>query len=496
MTRTEKPTLSHEGRRLLDRRNFFSHAAGGLTGVALASLLAQDGLLAEEPHGWQPAIDPAAPLRARAAHFPAKAKRVLMIFCSGACSHVDTWDYKPELIKYDGQPMPGNENVVTFQGKLGNLVKSPWAFKPRGQCGKQTSELLPQLGELVDDLCFIHSMTSKTNTHGPGETFMSTGFTMEGHPSAGAWMTYALGSEADNLPAYVAIPDPRGVPQAGPQNWGNGFLPAVFQGTPFNADKPILNLARPTSIRPSGDVATRDFLKLLNDKHLERNPGDTELAARIASYELAAKLQLSAPQVADLAQESAVTHAMYGTADTNKTKAGFARNCLLARRLLERGVRFVQLFNGAYAMGEGVGNWDGHKALKTQYDVHGPILDAPATALLKDLKARGMMDDTLVMWVTEFGRTPMFQAGANGRDHNPKGFTVWLAGAGVKAPFTYGATDDFGYHAVENVSNVWELYATVLHLLGLDHEKLAFHFNGAEQRLTFVHGRVIQEILA
>jgi hypothetical protein len=489
--------LSHEGRRLLDRRNFLSHAAGGLTGVALASLLAQDGLLASDTHAsWQPTIDPSAPLAPRAAHFPAKAKRVLMIFCSGACSQVDTWDYKPELIKYDGQPMPGNEEVVTFQGKLGNLVKSPWAFKQRGQCGKFTSELLPQLGELVDDMCFIHSMTSKTNTHGPGETFMSTGFTMEGYPSAGAWMTYALGSEAADLPAYVAIPDPRGVPQAGPQNWSNGFLPAVFQGTAFNADKPIMHLATPSSISARSDVATRDFLKLLNDKHLERNPGDTELAARIASYELAAKLQLSAPQVADLTRETATTHAMYGTDDPDKTKAGFARNCLLARRLLERGVRFVQLFNGAYAMGEGVGNWDGHKAIKSQYDVHGPILDAPAAALLKDLKARGMMEDTLVMWVTEFGRTPMFQQGANGRDHNPKGFTVWLAGAGVKAPFSYGATDEFGYKAVENPTTVWELYATVLHLLGLDYNKLNFRFNGAEQRLTFVSGRVIREILA
>jgi uncharacterized protein (DUF1501 family) len=491
----QKPVLSHEGRRLLDRRNFFSHAAGGLTGVALASLLQKDGLLANESHAWRPQIDPAAPNRARQPHFAAKAKRVLMIFCSGACSQVDTWDYKPELIKYDGKPMPGNENVVTFQGALGNLTRSPWEFKPRGQSGKYTSELLPELGALADDMCFIHSMTSKTNTHGPGETFMSTGFTLEGHPSAGAWMTYALGSEAEDLPAYVAITDPRGVPQAGPQNWGNGFLPAVFQGTSFNADSPIRHLARPGSITSSADVASRDFLKLLNDRHLAHNPGDTELAARIASYELAAKLQLSAPQVADLSQETAATHAMYCTDDANKTKAGFARNCLLARRLLERGVRFVQLFNGAYAMGEGVGNWDGHKTLEAHYNIHGPILDAPAAALLKDLKARGMFEDTLVMWVTEFGRTPMFQQGAQGRDHNPKGFTVWLAGAGVKAPFTYGATDDFGYKAVENVSNVWELYATVLHLLGLDYEKLSFRYNGAEQRLTFVNGRVIKDIL-
>jgi hypothetical protein len=491
------PILSHEGRRLLDRRNFLRRAAGGLTGVALASLLNRDGLLAgETPGPWQPEVDPAAPLRARTPRFPAKANRVLMIFCSGACSQLDTWDYKPELIKHDGKPMPGGDNVVAFQGKLGNLTKSPWAFRQRGQCGKYTSDLLPRLGELVDDMCFIHSMTSKTNTHGPGETFLSTGFTAEGYPSAGAWVTYALGCEADDLPAYVAIPDPRGVPQAGPQNWANGFLPAVFQGTAFNADRPIMNLARPAGIKPSSDVATRDFLKLLNERHLERNPGDTELSARIASYELAARLQLSAPQVADLSQETAAMHQLYGTDDRNPTAAGFARNCLLARRLLERGVRFVQLFNGAYAMGEGVGNWDGHRKLKEQYTLHGPVLDTPAAALLTDLKARGMLNDTLVMWVTEFGRTPMFQLGANGRDHNPKGFTVWLAGAGVKAPFSYGATDEFGYEAVENPTSVWELYATVLHLLGLDYNRLSFRFNGADQRLTFVHGRVIKEVLA
>ncbi len=490
-----KPVLSHEGRRLLDRRNFFAHT-GGLCSVALTSLLAQEGLLADEPKIWTPSINPAAPLRARNAPAPAKAKRVLMIFCSGACSHLDTWDYKPDLIKYDGQPMPGSQDIITFQGKLGNLTKSPWQFKQRGECGKFTSDLLPKLGELVDDLCFIHSMTSETNTHGPGETFMSTGFTREGYPSAGAWVTYALGSEADDLPAYVAIPDPRGVPQSGPQNWGNGFLPAAFQGTPFNADKPIMHLARPKSISQSEDAATRDFLKYLNDQHLEQHPENTDLAARIASYELAAKLQLSAPEVADLSQETASTHSLYGTDDENQVKAGFARNCLLARRLLERGVRFVQLFNGAYAMGEGVGNWDGHKTLKEQYDIHGPILDAPAAALLMDLKSRGMLDDTLVLWVTEFGRTPMFQAGANGRDHNPKGFTIWLAGAGVKAPFSYGATDTFGFKATENVTNVWEMYATILHLLGLDYDKLTFRFNGADQRLTFVHGRVIKEILS
>ncbi len=492
-----QPILSLAGHRLLDRRRFLASAAEGLSGIALASLLADQGLLAGDvATPIRPAIEPAAPLRARAPHFTPQARRVLMIFCSGACSQLDTWDYKPELIKRHDTPLPGNEKLVTFQGASGNLNRSPWQFRPRGQCGKYTSDLLPKLGELVDEMCFIHSMTSKINTHGPGENFMSTGFTVEGYPSAGAWVSYALGSDCENLPAFVAIPDPRGVPQAGPSNWSSGFLPAVFQGTAFSAQQPISNLATPEGIGPQANRSTRDFLKLLNDKHLEKNPGNSELAARIASYELAARLQLSAPEVADLAQETAATHALYGTDDANGQKAGFARNCLLARRLLERGVRFVQLFNGAYAMGEGVGNWDGHKALKSQYEIHAPILDQPAAALLSDLKTRGLLDDTLVVWTTEFGRMPTFQAGANGRDHNPKGFTVWLAGAGVKRPFSYGATDEFGYQAVEQVSSVYELHATILHLLGLDHERLSYFHNGAEQRLTFVHGRVIRDVLA
>ena len=313
----------------------------------------------------------------------------------------------------------------------------------------------------------------------------------------GAWVTYALGSENQDLPAYVAIPDPRGVPQASVNNWGPGFLPAVFQGVPFNAAQPIRNLALPTGLSPQADATTRDFLKRLNDRHLAEFPGDTELSARIASYELAARMQVSVPEAANLASEPEHILRMYGADDAqNKTKAGFARNCILARRLLERGVRFVQLFNGAYAMGEGVGNWDGHKTLKAQYDLHGPILDQPAAALLKDLKQRGLLAETLVVWCTEFGRMPTFQKGASGRDHNPAGFTAWLAGAGVKAPFTFGATDEFGYKAVENIVSVHDFHATILHLLGLNHEQLSFYHNGIERRLTDVHGQVIRPVLA
>ncbi len=494
--------LSPHGLRLLDRRRFLA-ASGNLSAIALVHLLSQDGLLAAEPERPSPAvggplrpqIDPAAPLKARRPHFAPAAKRVLMIFCSGACSHVDTWDYKPELIRRDGQPLPGQENLVTFQSEAGNLTRSPWNFRPRGECGKYVSDLLPQLGGLVDEMCFIHSMTSITNTHGPGENHMSTGFAVEGYPSIGAWVSYALGTENENLPAFVAIPDPRGVPQSAQNNWSCGFLPAAFQGTPFNAQRPITHLAPPERVSPAGSQAAGHLLAVLNERHLARHPGDADLAARIASYELAARLQLSAPEAGDLSQESQSTHHAYGTDHPNALLAGFARNCLLARRLLERGVRFVQLFNGAYAMGEGVGNWDGHKYLKDQYEVHAPILDQPAAALLKDLKARGMLADTLVVWTTEFGRMPVFQKGAQGRDHNPSGFTSWLAGAGVKHPYSYGATDEFGYRAVEKVSSVYELHATILHLLGLDHERLSFFHNGAEQRLTFVHGRVIEEVL-
>lgn len=488
-------TPSHVGHGLLNRRHFLALSGTGLGSIALTAILSEQGLLGKGSEPLRPSIDLRNPLAARPPHVTPKAKRVLVIFCSGACSHLDTWDYKPELIKRHGQPMPGNEKLITFQGEQGNLTRSPYEFHPRGQTGKYISDLLPNMAEMADELCFVHSMTAKSNTHGPAENQMSTGFTLDGFPSMGAWVSYALGTESTDLPAFVAIPDPRGVPQTGPNNWASGFLPAVFQGTAFNAQKPIPNLARPGTISAHQDVASRDFLRMLNELHLEQHPGDTALSARIASYELAAKMQLRAAEVSDFSGESASTKALYGLNEPNSLKASFGSNCLLARRLLERGVRFVQLFNGAYAMGEGVGNWDGHKTLKQQYDVHGPILDQPCAALLKDMKARGLLEDTLVLWTTEFGRMPTFQKGASGRDHNPKGFTVWMTGAGVKRGFSYGATDDFGYQAVENVTTIYDLHATLLHLLGLDHERLSFYHNGIERRLTDVHGEVIRDIL-
>lgn len=488
------PILSHAGRALLNRRDFLRWGGTGLSGIALASLLSDQRLLGGTP--IRPQVDPAHPYAPRPPHFTPKAKRVLMIFCSGAVSHVDTWDYKPELIKRHNQPMPGGEGIITFQGEQGNLIKPLWDFKPRGQSGKMVSDLFPHLAELADDMCFIHSMTAKSSTHGPGESQMNTGFILDGFPGIGAWATYALGSECANLPAFVAIPDPRGVPQTGNRPWASAFLPATFQGTPFTADQPIPHLDRPSSLTAADDRATHDFVRRLNDRHLARNPGDTTLAARISAYELAARMQLAAAEVGDFGKESPRTLAAYGVHDPDRYRSGFARNCLLARRLLERDVRFVHLFNGAYAMGEGVGNWDGHKHIVNQYNVHAPILDRPVAALLRDLKQSGLLKDTLVVFATEFGRMPTFQKGANGRDHNPEGFTVWLAGAGVKPGFSYGATDEFGYKAVDKETTIYDLHATILHLLGLDHERLSYYNNGIERRLTDVHGHVIEPILS
>lgn len=483
--------LSPLSRPWLDRRAFLGRTATGLGAIALTQLLGKDGLLAND----LPAIDPARPYAPRASHYPGRAKNVLVIFCAGACSQLETWDYKPELIKRDGQPLPGGPSV-TFQGPAGDLARPQYAFRPHGQTGKMVSDMVPHLARLVDDFAFVHSLTSKSNTHGPGENFLSTGFVLDGFPSIGAWVTYALGSENQDLPAFVAIPDPRGVPQASVNNWGPGFLPAEFQGTPFSAGEPIRHLSKPDGVSAAADDSARSLLRMLNEEHRTRHPGDGGLSARIASYELAARMQLAVPEVADLSTEPAHILKLYGADDAaHPTKAAFARNCILARRLVEKGVRFVQLFNGAYASA-GKLNWDGHDALREQYDVHGPIMDQPCAGLLIDLKQRGLLEDTLVVWCTEFGRMPMFQKGSKGRDHNPHGFTAWLAGAGVKRGVSFGATDELGYRAVENVLSVYDLNATILHLLGLDHEKLTYLHNGFERRLTDVHGHVIREILA
>ena len=483
--------LSPGGRHLLDRRNFLSGSATALSSIALTSLLSRENLLG----GQQPIIDPTRPYAPRPPHFAPKAKNVVVIFCAGAVSQLETWDYKPELIKQDGKPLKGGP-AVTFQGPAGNLARPQYEFRPRGETGKMVSEMIPHLAKQTDDFAFIHSLTSKTNTHGPAENFLSTGFVQDGFPSMGGWVSYALGTENQNLPAFVSIPDPRGVPQASVNNWGPGFLPAEFQGTTFSASKPVRHLSPPAGISSAKDQATRSLLQRMNTRHLEQNPGDGKRAARIASYELAARMQLSVPGIGDLSSEPAHILKSYGADDTsNPTKAGFAKNCILARRLIESGVRFVQLFNGAYASG-GKLNWDGHSKLKEQYDVHAEILDQPAAAMINDMRQRGLLEDTLVVWCTEFGRMPMFQKGAQGRDHNPDGFTCWMTGAGVKPGISHGVTDELGRKAIQDVHPLYDFNATILHLLGLDHENLTYYHNGIDRRLTNVEGHLIREVLA
>jgi Protein of unknown function (DUF1501) len=468
----------------MNRREFLGDMGSGLTSIALSVLLKDQGLLAQD-----------APILGKP-HFTPKARRVIQIFCPGAVSPMDTFDFKPVLQKRSGEPMPGEENLVSFQGANGNLMKSPWSFRQRGETGKWVSELLPHLGEWVDDMAFIHSLTAKTNTHGPACVQMNTGFVNEGFPSVGAWISYALGTENHNLPAYVAIPDIRGIPPSGPANWTSGFLPAAHQGVAFNAAEPIRNLKRPSEVSESAEAQTRKFLSLLNQVYETEHPGNQELAGRVAAYELAARMQLSAPEATDLSKETKATRDLYGVDDPNTLLAAYARNCILARRLIERGVRFVQLFCGSRASGvDGLLNWDAHKTLKQDYERHCPILDKPTAALIKDLKSRGLLEDTLVLWTTEFGRMPTHQAGTMGRDHNPDGFTVWMLGAGIKRGVSYGATDEFGRRAVMGVSTIYDFHATVLHLLGLDHEKLTFYHNGIKRRLTDVHGQVIKEVL-
>jgi hypothetical protein len=357
--------------------------------------------------------------------------------------------------------------------------------------------MLPYMARHVDDIAFFHGMHSKTNTHGPGCVFMNTGHPTEGFPSTGAWMSYALGSANENLPTYVAIPDVRGEPPNGKANWSNGFLPARHQAILMSAQQPIRNLSRPGVVSASEEQRTRSLIEFLNQQHAEDRSGDSALQARMAAYELAARMQLSAPEVSDLSREPDSVRKLYGVGDSNTLKDGYAQNCILARRLLERGVRYVNLYCASRASGvDGLLNWDAHKTLKSDYERHCPIFDQPTAALLTDLKQRGMLDDTLVLWTTEFGRMPTHQAGTSGRDHNPDGFTCWMAGAGVKGGMSYGATDQFGRRAAVNPTTVWDFYGTVLHLLGFDHERLSYYYNGFDRRLTDVHGGVVRDVLA
>lgn len=494
--------LSPLGRSLLDRRSFLGTAGLSTSGLALASLLDSEGLLsggsalAETPGSIRPDIDPNNPYASRKSHFDVPAKQVLVIYCPGAVSHVDTFDYKPALTKLHGQKPPGLPEV-TFEGPSGNIAKPFWKFSPQGESGKMVSDLLPHLGRQVDDFCFLHAMTTQTSAHPQGENFMNTGMTMEGFPSFGAWVTYALGTESQDLPGFVAINDPRGLARSGKNNFGNGFLPAAFQGTDFNAKNPPNNLNRPSSITPDGDRRTIELLKRLNARHLERYPGDANLAGRIASYELGGRMQLSVPDVMDLSGESESTLKAYGVEGGSKLRGQYAKNCILARRLIEKGVRVVQLFNGSDPSGgNGITNWDSHSNILDTHGMQAEIMDQPTAALIADMKQRGLLEHTLIVWATEFGRMPFLQSNGTGRDHNPSAFTCFLAGAGVRKGFSYGESDEFGFQAAVNKTTVHDFNATLLHLMGLDHERLTFYYNGLERRLTVVHGHVIEDVLS
>jgi hypothetical protein len=459
------------------RRHFLSQTATGLGGIALAWMLDRDAAGAEPTH------------------FPAKAKRVVQIFAPGGVSHVDTFDYKPELARHDGEELTGKGKPDTFFGKPGRLMKSAFAFKQRGKSGLWVSDLLPEIADCVDDITFIRSMVTKSANHTPAAFQMNTGFTMNGFPCLGAWLSYGLGSLSDDLPTFVVLPDPRGLPAGGSIHWTSGFLPATHQGVAFRpTGEPVADLFTPKDVTPAARQASLGLLTKMNEDYLRDNPGDSTLAARVRSYELAARMQVSIPAAVDLAAESAETKALYGL-DVPAT-SGFGRNCLLARRLLERGVRFVQLFHGG-AFGSPRINWDAHENVVTNHTTQAASMDRPVAALLKDLKRRGMLDDTLVLWVTEFGRTPFTEGiGARGRDHHPHAFTCWMAGAGVKKGFAHGRTDDFGYDVADGKVTVYDFHATILHLLGLDHKRLTYYHNGIRRRLTDVHGEVVENLLA
>ncbi|MFO0908738.1 MAG: DUF1501 domain-containing protein [Isosphaeraceae bacterium] len=470
------------------RRAFLREAATGLGPVALAWMLSSEmharGATARGLEGL---------------HFPAKARRVVQVFAGGGMSHVDTFDYKPELARRDGQELTGKGPIDTFFGRPGRIMPSPFAFRQHGQSGRWVSDLLPHLARCVDRITFLQGMVGKSSNHTTATFLINSGFTMNGFPSLGAWLSYGLGTENQDLPTFVVLPDPRGLPAGGAINWTSGFLPATHQGVAFRTaanptTEPIPDLFPPAGIDPARRRDSLALLDAMNRDDQAAHPGDPQLAARIRAYELAARMQVSVPEAIGLDSEPRSVRALYGLDDP--ATAGFGRNCLMARRLLERGVRFVQLFHGG-AFGQPRINWDGHEDVRQNHLNQAASLDQPVAALLIDLEQRGLLDDTLVVFTTEFGRTPFTEGiGGKGRDHHQLGFTCWLAGAGLKPGIAHGATDEVGYHAVEHPTTVYDLLATILHLLGIDHKRLTYYHNGINRRLTDVHGEVIRPILA
>jgi Protein of unknown function (DUF1501) len=467
------------------RRDFLWQTGGGLGGLALAWMLGTDHARASSP---QPRSDLNGGL-----HHRARARRIIQLFMNGGVSQMDTFDYKPELQKRHGQKVDfGIKAAAT--SVPGAVMKSPFAFKQHGRCSRWVSSVFPHVAGCVDDLAFLMAMASKTNVHGPASYMQNTGFVLPGFPCMGSWISYGLGALSDDLPAFVVLPDPRGLPYNNAGNFSAGFLPMAHQGVVIkpHTPTPVPNLKPPSFAREITAASEKDglaLLKELNQDHAARNPGDSRLQARIASYELAARMQLSAPEALDLSKETDATQRLYGLDD--RATLPFGRNCLLARRLIERGVRFVQVWSGT---GGASKNWDNHTNIHTELPLIAGQVDRPIAGLLKDLKRRGLLDDTLVIWTTEFGRMP-FTQGATGRDHNGGTFVTWLAGAGIKGGTAYGSSDEFSYQAGEGKTYCYDLHATVLHLLGIDHERLTVRHNGIDRRLTDVHGHVIKEIL-
>jgi hypothetical protein len=492
--------MSHRcSRHFWDRREFLFRSGGGVSGLALAYLLDRDGLLSAAPGGPGPADDCAAaahgvnPYAARPPHFTPRATAVISLFMGGGWSQVDTFDPKPALTKYAGQPIDGKVrgDVIVRQGSPGPLMPSPFTFKKHGQSGIEVSEIFPFISRHVDEIAFLRSVYGRSNDHVQGTYEMQTGQINLGFPSVGSWVTYGLGSVASSLPAFVVMTDARGGPLGGPNDWSAGFMPAAFQGTRFRSTgDPIVDLKPPAGLSADDQRMRLDALAKLNELDLQKFPDNSELAARISSYELAYRMQSCAPSAVDIGSESDLTKKLYGLDD--RITEPFGRQCLMARRLVERGVRFVQIFAGGVG-NQNVDTWDAHGDIKSNHTQHAAETDRPTAGLLTDLKARGLLDTTLVIMHSEFGRMPISQRGV-GRDHNPGAQTVLMAGAGIKGGQVIGASDEFGYKAAEQPISYHDLHATMLHLLGIDHTRLTYRFNGRNMRLTDVYGTLIPQI--
>ena len=487
----------HNKRNFWSRREFLFRAGGGISGLALADLLNQQGLLAAPATSDACSAPPLGsnPYAVKPPHFKPRAKAVISLFMTGGPSAVDLWDYKEGLVKYAGQPLDESRvgDIHVRQGYPGPLMPSPFEFKRMGQSGKLVSEVFPETGKHVDDIAFIHSVYGRSNDHVQAHYEMQSGQIRVGFPAAGSWISYGLGTESTSLPAFVVIHDKRGGPIGGPTNWSAGYMPAAYQGTTFRASgNPIFDLKPTAGMTPETQRARLDLLAKLNELDMEKYPGSSDLAARISSYELAYRMQGCAPKAIDIETESEATKKLYGM--DNAMSEPFGRQCLLARRLVEHGVRYVQLFQGGMG-NQNVDTWDAHSNIRSNHGQHAAESDTPIAGLLTDLKARGLLDSTLVIWHGEFGRMPISQRGV-GRDHNPGVMTVWMAGAGIKGGQSIGSSDEWGYKAGEQPVSYHDLHATMLYLLGLDHTKLTYRYNGRDMRLTDVYGTLIPQIIA